>query len=136
MIEKLSTFVHTKKKFITFCVGNHLVFWIELLLTFLFVSFVGISSLIAYGIALVVGYVLLFSFHRSYTFKALDAQKRRLVYFTFSTFLFYLINWILYSVLVTFFGIYYILAILLAGGFTTLFSYKTNRYWVFKKQIN
>ncbi len=136
MLKRLNSLFKEKKRFITFCVGNHIVFWLELLITFVLTEFVMLRSYSSYAISLMIGFVILFVFHQYYTFKVFDNRWMRMIDFIIVTITFSMFNWGITYFLTTKLEIYYLISIILASGLTVILSYKTNKNYVFNQQLS
>lgn len=111
--------------------GGMVCFLAEAGLTVLLTEVVGLWSKISYAIALILGLLGLFYFHRHLTFRVKSNKSEQLAKFYALYGTSYFANWILVAVLSIF--INYVYAIIVVGITLWPLNFLGNDMWVFRK---
>jgi len=118
-------------RYTKFAIGGTIVFLFEWLLTILLAELFYFDPNIAYIFSLMLGMILLFSFHERITFRVNYIQRSiMLKKFVWLYTLFYLINWFLVYSFSTI--IHYIILIPLVTILLSAILYPINKHWIFQ----
>jgi len=119
-------------KYLVFCIGGSAVFFYELGMTIFLTEVLKLWHMYSYSFALLSGVVFLFAYHKNITF-----HKKKHPYRNFTKFIgIYAIAYVSYWIsvyLLTSINVHYVIAITAVTATLSIFTYTTNRFWVFNR---
>lgn len=120
------------KRFIIFSIGGLIGMLINLAVTSFLTEIFSLWYRISYAIGLAVNLIFNFVYNRHITFKEKTKLKTRFIKFVIVSLTTILLNYISVIILTEYFGVYYLLSIIIVVFAIAIINYILNKIWVFE----